>query len=462
MKSIHAEIKAYFRRHSLPRNIRILAAASAGPDSTALVLALADLREELGFSLVLAHCDHGMRSREDSQREAAFVRALGERLEVPVLTGEAGQGKLKAAARREKKSPEAAARDFRYAFLREAGNSRSCDYIALGHTRTDRIETQIYRFFQGSSPGSLAGIPGRRGRFIRPFLNVDKTEILAFLAERGEGFCVDSSNRDTAFLRNHLRAGLLPAVRDVFPGYERALDALAEKALLYEDFVETSLAGANPWIETAEGWECSFKAFLGLHPLLRIKSIYPLYNRSVPRGGEKRIPYAFLAPLLRLAGTKADGIVVRGRGGALIRRGERLLWRTDIVLKRKKGYFYLIDGNMNFCIQERLCIRTEEVSSMLRDEKDVFFYGEGECLFIRSRRAGDTIQTGNGKKTLNKLFSDGKIGEELRDMIPVVQKNENILAVLTHPFGIETIRLPEKPGRDGGKYLRIRICEIGV
>jgi tRNA(Ile)-lysidine synthase len=416
----------------------------------------------LDFSLCLAHYDHGIRSAEDSAREKAFVLCLGERLGLSVETGGAGEGRLAEAARREKKSLEAAAREFRYSFLREAAERAGCAFIALGHTRSDRIETQLYRFFQGSFPGRLSGIAPRRGECIRPLLSLDKGVLLAFLAERGEGFCVDSSNGDSSFLRNHIRASLVPAVKEVFPGYETALDALAEKARLYEDFAQVSLAAVNPWIQAGEGWECSFAAFLALHPLLRLLSVYALYNGDFPRGGEARLPYAFLAPLVHLRKEKAEGTVLRGFGIHLFLRGGRLFWRRVLVLKQKKGYFYTVAGNMDFPIHGQLLVHTEEVSGDCMNEEDVFPVGDDGVLFLRSRRLGDTLVTAGGAKTLNKLFSGWKAAENIRDMIPVLQKNDSILAVLGRPFGWRTLRLSEEAGRHRGKFLRIRVSQIGV
>ncbi|MDR1933707.1 MAG: tRNA lysidine(34) synthetase TilS [Spirochaetales bacterium] len=460
MKSIHTEVKKFFRGEGVPRGVRILAAVSGGADSTALALCLAGLRAELDFSLALAHYDHGLRSREEARAEEAFVRSLGEALGLPVETAQAGPGKLRETAAREKLSLEAAARNFRYGFLHETAKRLSCDFIALGHTRTDRIETQVFRFFQGSSAEALAGIRGRRGRLIRPLITVDRSDVLAFLEERGQGFCTDASNEDTAFLRNHVRRKLIPAAEDVFPGFAKALDAAAEKSRLYGDFVKKALREKNPWVKSGTGWECSFEAFAGLHPLLRINSVYEIVNRGGFGRTEKRIPYAFLKPLAELSPGRPEGVILRGRGLALVHRGDRLLARRDIVLNQKKGYFYLIDGNMDFCVQGRLHVEAQEVPPGENGE-DVFSRNKGDCLFLRSRRPGDVICIGQGKKTLNKLFSDWKVEESLRDLVPLVQKNENILAVFAKPFGGKTLRLNGEPGPETGKFFRIRICESG-
>ena len=452
MKSIPAEIKKFFRREELPRNTAILAAVSGGPDSTALALGLAELRGELLFSLTLAHYDHGLRRAEEARSEEAFVRELGQRLGLPVETGSAGAGSLREEAAREKKSLEAIAREKRYAFLKSAARRRGCSFIAVGHTRGDRIETQVFRFFQGSSAETLAGIRPRRGEIIRPLLGVDRSDVLAFLREQEQGWCSDASNQDISFLRNNVRLRLIPAAEEVFPGFAKALDSLAEKSRLAADFLEEALRAADPWVKGASGWECSWAAFLGLHPLLRIYSVYKL----CPARGEKRIPYAFLAPLAK-ARPGAQGIILQGRGLTLLRRGDRLHAHGDIVLNRKKGYFYQIDGNLDFCIESRLRVRAEELASPAEGE-DVFSRGGEDSLFLRSRRPGDVIQSGSGPLALGRLLADWNVEESLRDLVPLVQRNGKIVAVLAAPLGGENLRLDEEagPGR-----LRIRVCQIG-
>src|SRR5438094_10502713 len=66
----------------------LLVAVSAGPDSTALLAALAELAPGRGLRLTAAHVDHRLRGAEsDADREAAY--ALAERLGVPFVVGEA-------------------------------------------------------------------------------------------------------------------------------------------------------------------------------------------------------------------------------------------------------------------------------------------------------------------------------------------------------------------------------------
>src|ERR1051325_6187725 len=60
----------------------ILAAVSGGPDSVALLHALADIKEEFNLRLEVAHLEHGIRD-EESRADARFVAALADRVGLP-------------------------------------------------------------------------------------------------------------------------------------------------------------------------------------------------------------------------------------------------------------------------------------------------------------------------------------------------------------------------------------------
>jgi tRNA(Ile)-lysidine synthase len=83
----------------------VLAAFSGGADSTALLFALSGIRENLGFELIAAHYNHGIRQEADADesfcRETAEMlglRFFSEKGDVPVFAKENGLS-LETAAR---------------------------------------------------------------------------------------------------------------------------------------------------------------------------------------------------------------------------------------------------------------------------------------------------------------------------------------------------------------------------
>jgi tRNA(Ile)-lysidine synthetase-like protein len=213
---------------------RVSVAVSGGADSVALLCLLLELRAELGIVLSVAHVNHKLRG-EESEEDQRFVAQLaeGHGLElhmccapVPVRpNGKTGSG------------IEAEARRLRYDFFRELAREGRVTKIATAHTLDDQAETVLLRIFRGTGIRGLSGIhpriifeeQGRTfGEVVRPLLDFRRASLQELLRERDQGWREDSSNRDTAFLRNRLRHRLLPLIAEEFG--EAAIEHLSELA----------------------------------------------------------------------------------------------------------------------------------------------------------------------------------------------------------------------------------------
>ena len=188
---------------------RVLAALSGGPDSVALAALLLKLREEMPLEVRLAHFNH--RLRDEAAGDERFVRELARRWVLPLTVGSA---EVRAHASRRKINLEEAGRDLRYRFLRQAAEAAGATKIATGHTMTDQAETVLMRLMRGTGLSGLAGIapivPGPPCPLVRPLLAIPGPDLRAWLDTEGLPFREDASNRDSRFLRNRIRAELLP------------------------------------------------------------------------------------------------------------------------------------------------------------------------------------------------------------------------------------------------------------
>ena len=193
-----------------PRTWTLGLAVSGGADSTALLAALADLRETLGFRAVVLHVDHGL--RPDSHDDARFVADLAARFGLPCHT-------LRARIRRRpRESVEMAARRTRLAFFARMTRKLGLDAIATGHHADDVAETFIMRMARGAGPEGLAGLKPVSHvdgiTFIRPLLGLRDADLRAYLRRRGLSWREDSTNADTSILRNKVRHVILPFLRE--------------------------------------------------------------------------------------------------------------------------------------------------------------------------------------------------------------------------------------------------------
>jgi tRNA(Ile)-lysidine synthase len=221
----------------LPRNGKILVAVSGGADSMALLLALCGAE----YSCLAAHVNHNTRG-EESDGDEDFVRQSCAKLKIPFLTT-----KLDLPPN----ANENAMRKARYTALLDWSRQYSCAVIATGHTANDNLETILLNWLRGASVSGLAGIPPMRELaagvlLARPLLGATRTQICDFLIARRQSWREDSSNQSARYLRNRVRAELLPVLSEMgFDENRLALQTLRAAQIWRDDLkVLEAAAGA--------------------------------------------------------------------------------------------------------------------------------------------------------------------------------------------------------------------------
>ncbi len=213
----------------LPPGELVLCAVSGGRDSMALLHLLHGLAAAEGFALAAAHFNHRLRAAAD--RDEAFVQEQCRALGVPCYTG---RGDVAAAAKETGRSLEDAARQMRYDFLERTADRIGAARIATAHHRQDNAETLLLNLTRGAGLRGLAGIPPVRGRIVRPLLEVDRSAIDRYVAERGIPYVEDETNADPSCARrNRLRLEVLPLLEEIAPGCTGRMTCAA--ALLREE-----------------------------------------------------------------------------------------------------------------------------------------------------------------------------------------------------------------------------------
>ncbi len=80
---------------------------------------------------------------------------------------------------------------------------------------------------------------GPAASIIRPLLEVRRNDVLNYLEEIGQKYCVDASNASHDFARNRVRHELLPLVREKYnPGIDSAIGRLSRLAGDAQRFIE--------------------------------------------------------------------------------------------------------------------------------------------------------------------------------------------------------------------------------
>jgi tRNA(Ile)-lysidine synthase len=259
----------------------LLAAVSGGADSTAMLIALAALRPELGFMLHCLHVDHGIRSAAESRGDREFVEELCKERKVPCRTAFVPPGRIQEQAKKLGIGLEAAARIYRRRAWNREARRIGAAAILTGHTRDDLLETVLMRVLRGSGPAGLAAMPARRGRILRPLRELSRAGVLLYLEGQGASYRTDHSNSDNRFLRNMIRNRLIPLLDEWFPRWRTGLYSLAETQRLTADFLAAEAGGRISWepVPDGGGFQAGTEAFFSLPPILREEALFQGIDR---------------------------------------------------------------------------------------------------------------------------------------------------------------------------------------
>ena len=391
----------------LAESDRVLVAFSGGADSTATAILL----DSMGYEVILAHVDHGM--RPDSHADAIHCAEVASRLELPYLSRTVSV----------LPPTEAMARDARYAALEEMAAEAGATRIATGHTMDDDAETVAMRLDRG---GYGIGIPPKRRIIIRPLLDLRRSQTEAICREAGIDFLSDPSNLDLRYERNRVRAELTVAgevvIQDLVAlGRSNAIDVAAGRALA-EEIVSASDRTENMTVMA----EDALKAGSGSNAEQAIRLAASRFTDQITAGAMEEV----LTKVLGRTGSRAQlapdlwawaepGTLVIGRTPHQIELDAFSLSMGSNVLP---GW----DIEMSVGISPPSPIPADVYVALLdRAVADM-------PLTLRSWQPGDRFHPlgAPGTRKLHDFFIDNKIPRRLRGRIPVVLSGDLICWVV--------------------------------
>lgn len=410
----------FWVRHRLPKGAGVLVGLSGGGDSVALLHLLLQVDPLFALQVQAAHLDHGIRA--ESGRDVDFVQQLCrewrvpltvERLDVPRLARERGQGL------------EEAGHELRREFLQRAASDLGCRFIALGHHRGDQAETVLMRLVRGSGLTGLAAMRPLNGSRIRPLLDFSRKQIEDYLDAIGQSFLQDASNEELYYTRNRIRHRVLPELTALNPRLEENLAALSQRIASEEGFWRQEVKGALARVRVLDDGELWLDrlALLDLHPALRARVLRQALLEV--RGDLRGIGAVHVEALEKLLEGATPQAEAHLPGAWVGRRYERLWLRvappavaTPFAMEVSgPGEVRLPDGRRMLFSLEALP-QGETATAVEFPAQAVPF-----PLTVRSFRPGDRFHPcgTSGSRKLKKFFIDKKIDKETRASIPLLE-----------------------------------------
>ncbi len=265
---------------SLPSGA-VIVAVSGGPDSLALLYALHE--SGIAADLHVYHLDHGLRGAQ-SAADADWVRQCADALGLPHRIE---QAHLAVEATNIHNLNEAA-RIVRYRRLAQYAHLIDAGTILVAHTRDDQAETVLMRLLRGSGPTGIAAmrpilhwnqwaphdIPGR-AQLMRPLLECDRADIVAYCQTRNLIPRHDPSNDKLQNQRVRMRHHILPTLRQEQPQLNAILSRTATLCNDDSEYIAHQITQLWSSIAHQENLSITFRrtSFMALHIALQRAAI---------------------------------------------------------------------------------------------------------------------------------------------------------------------------------------------
>ncbi|WP_306532793.1 tRNA lysidine(34) synthetase TilS [Geobacter sp.] len=458
MKSVLAKVFAFVGEHSLfSPGDTVVVAVSGGPDSVALLdilLGLPDLR----LSLVVAHLNHCLRGVE-SDGDERFVADLAESRSLPFV-GE--RVDVRDLSLRERLSLEDAGRRARYEFFDRVATCYGARSVALAHHADDQAETLLLRLLRGAGVTGLAAMsPRRDGRYVRPLLSLSRQEIEGYLHARGVHSRMDSSNADTAFLRNRIRHELIPHLARFNPEISRRLAVTADLLAADEEVLETVAAEA---LGRTVREESAGRMTLDVTKLLRESRgvRYRIYRRALALigGGLQGVSFSHVRQIDDLVHSRKPNLRVVVPGEiTIVRAYDVVNFSAGDVEAVCEGEF-LVEGPGCYPLPAGGELVVEVAPppdnvATLPPERACFDLDSAPFPWVvRGFRPGDRIRPlgMTGTRKVKDLFIDEKVPLGLRRLVPLVFSNGELVWVCGFRTG--------HPACVTEKTVRTVLCEV--
>ena len=413
----------------------IVAGISGGLDSMALLMVLFGLQEELDFNIIVCHVNHGV--RDEASVDQDLVRKTAEKLGLKFHTinvDMVSYGKEKGI------TAEEAGRELRYGFFRDVLKGAGGGKIAVAHNKNDQAETLLQRIIRGTGIDGLRGMEFKVQNIIRPILNISREEIENYLHINKIEYVVDKTNLMPIYNRNKVRLELIPYIQENFnPNIIDTLWRTSQTSNIDSNYLEKI---SNESYDKIVKQENIYSIILdGPH----FKKIHRSIQNRIIRIGILRL-IQNIQGISQYHVTSIVDMFLDSRTGKQIDLPNGLIGRVsydDLIIEKKKASNnndYCYDLTLGNNVIEELGIEIDLKVVEKSEFKETFntkFIDYDKIkgkLSLRNRKNGDRIAPlgMKGSKKIKDYFIDKKIPRAMRDEIPLLVDEDNIIWIVDY------------------------------
>ena len=424
IERIEETLLAYCRQQGLFKSgDRVIAACSGGADSMALLLFLLRRRRDLEIEVLATHVNHGIRGM-NAMADANFVTAFCRQNGVELFLYDA----VREGVQIPQQPSEEWARGLRYGWFERLAVQEEA-FVATAHTMSDQVETVLFRMARGTGLHGMAGIPPRRGYYVRPCLCLTRSDTEAYCAALGQNYVQDESNAEDRYARNRIRHAAVPALQYANPAAEAAIARLCRQMRELDQWLTGEAATLLQAAAVEQGYEVS--TLLHAEGPVLDAALHSLV--SPVRDAEEKY-----VTLLRFLLQRGDGalqltpeVTYKVKDGILLRQTPQGIRPPPAPPQPfAEGRFYLPGG---YFVEFQRVKYEEFLNNQPIFKKGLNCYAEcakiQRNLLLRTRLPGDFFRPAGRhvRKTLKKYYNELGIPQEERALLPLLADGSEVI-----------------------------------
>lgn len=216
----------------------LVVAYSGGVDSSVLLQAVVDYRDQFDCPIHAVHVHHGLSINADHWAQHCELQCRLNDITFHLHHVDVAKGA--------RQSLEAEARKARYKELLQVCRSVN-GVLLLGQHAQDQLETVLLQLKRGAGPQGLSGMGEAQLRegvlVVRPMLALEKQDIIQYAEDESLKWIEDESNTQNSFDRNFLRNEIIPQLMSRWPKLTKTVGRSAMLCAQQTELVnETALA----------------------------------------------------------------------------------------------------------------------------------------------------------------------------------------------------------------------------
>ena len=421
-----------FELAGLDKSTPVLIALSGGRDSAMLLDLLYEDSKKNGYTLHVAHFNHGIRG-DEADRDEQFCKTLAKKYSLPFHSCFVD---IPYHALQSGNSLEAEGRRRRYQFFEMVMRENGIPILATAHHAKDNLETILLHMIRGSGVNGLTGIAPHRAfadnmHLVRPILRAEESDIDAYCRRNSIEFVEDSTNSDTVYLRNAIRHKVVEPLCEIEPGIYATATRVSEILTEENGFID-SMALDFIHRECNNGSSPPLESFNALHKALKSRVLSTIFANEFEATlervhilalielCEKAKPHSSISLPAGIKGTIENGKLVFAKEKKEIITSSLPLPLAEGEIRINDSFSLKIVQNPQY--DEGECLDSIEIPSRLV---------EGENAYFRSKEDGDTILHKKLNKKIKKLFNEKATPLAFRRDLPLLVLDGEVLWIPT-------------------------------